>query len=155
MPFQINALPETLFADLFALPDAALHQQGIRRVFADTNPGYPCRVSLQDAEVGEELLLLNYRHLDANTPYRASHAIYVRRNAKQAQPMQDEVPDVLARRLLSVRAFDDQSEMVIADVVDGKGLPAILEAFFLQAEVAFIDVHNAKQGCFAARVSRI
>jgi Protein of unknown function (DUF1203) len=154
MTFQIHALPKAPFADLFALPDADLHRQGMRRVIADTKPGFPCRVSLQDAEIGEELLLLNYTHLDGSTPYAASHAIYVRKDATQAQPMPDAVPDVLAMRLLSVRAFDSDNLMVAADVTDGKSLSTLLNRFFSNGSVAVIHVHNAKQGCFAARVTR-
>jgi hypothetical protein len=154
MPFQIHALPKTPFQDLFALSDADLQRHGMRRVIADTRPGFPCRVSLQDADIGEELLLLNYRHLDGNTPYAASHAIYVRKDAEEARPLPGEVPAVLERRLLSVRAFDDQNLMVAADVIDGKGLASVLDAFFADAAVAFIHVHNARQGCFAARVTR-
>jgi hypothetical protein len=154
MTFQIHALPDALFAGLFRLPDDDLRARGMRRVIADSNPGFPCRVSLQDADIGEELLLLNYRHLDGNTPYAASHAIYVRKGAQQAQPLPDSVPAVLSMRLLSVRGFDDQGLMVTADVVDGKQLSATLTAFFANAAIAVIHVHNARQGCFAARVTR-
>jgi hypothetical protein len=155
MPFQIHALPKTPFTDLFTLSDADLQRQGMRRVIADTKPGFPCRVSLQDADIGEELLLLNYSHLDGNTPYAANHAIYVRKDAEQASPLPGDIPAVLATRLLSVRAFDDRNMMVAADVTDGKGLAPVLDAFFADAAVAVIHLHNAKQGCFAARVTRI
>ena len=154
MTFQIHALPAAPFADLFALSDAALQRQGMRRVIADANPGFPCRVSLQDAEIGEDLVLVNYRHLDGSTPYAASHAIYVRKAAEQSQPPPGEVPAVLATRLLSVRAYDDQNLMVAADVTDGKDLALLVDAFFSNATVAVIHVHNARQGCFAARVTR-
>jgi hypothetical protein len=143
MTFQIHALPDAPFADLFHLPDADLRAKGMRRVIADSKPGFPCRVSLQDADIGDELLLLNYCHVEGNTPYAASHAIYVRKGQQQARPLAGTVPDVLATRLLSVRAFDDNKLMVAADVIDGQKLA-----------VAVIHVHNAKQGCFAATVTR-
>ena len=63
MPFQIHALPKAQFEDLFDLHDVELERRGMLRVTADSEPGYPCRVSLQDAKVGEELILLNYQHL--------------------------------------------------------------------------------------------
>lgn len=154
MTFQIHALPKEPFADLFALSDADLQRQGMRRVIADATPGFPCRVSLQDADVGEELVLVNYRHLDGNTPYAASHAIYVRKDAEHAQPLPGDVPPVLAERLLSVRAFDAQNLMVAADVTEGTNLAALLDAMFANTDVTVIHVHNAKQGCFAARVTR-
>ncbi len=154
MSFQIHALPSAPFEDLFALSDAALAQANIVKVIADTSPGFPCRVSLEDAKTGETLLLLNYQHLDGNTPYAASHAIYVRQNVQQAQVKSGEVPEVLSRRLLSVRGFDRAKLMVDADVVDGHNLGAKLDAFFTNPAVTCVHIHNAKQGCFAASATR-
>jgi len=59
---------------LYGLNDEALIQFGARRYIADTMPGFPCRVTLKDAEPGERVLLINYVHQPADTPYRASHA---------------------------------------------------------------------------------
>lgn len=89
------------------------------RVTADSEPDYPCRVSLEDAKVGEELILMNYQHLDGKTPYASSHAIYVRKDAQQAQMKPGQVPQVLSRRLLSIRGFNQQNLMIKADVIDG------------------------------------
>ncbi len=154
MTFQIRALPKTPFEDLFALSDAELGKRNILRVTASSEPGYPCRVSLQDAKIGEELILLNYQHLDGSTPYAASHAIYVRKNAKQAHVMADRVPEVLSRRLLSVRGFNRQNLMVEADVINGQDLAEKLEELLSNAEIDFFHIHNAKQGCFAAKATR-
>src|SRR4051812_23355485 len=106
MSFRISALDRDEFAPLFGLSDAQLSERGIVRRVADRQPGFPCRVSLQDAEPGETLLLLNYEHLAVASPYRARHAIYVRENAQTAQPAEDEIPTVLRNRLLSLRAYD-------------------------------------------------
>jgi hypothetical protein len=154
MTFQIHALPKTAFEDLFGLTDAELKNRGMLRVIADSEPGYPCRVSLQDAKVGEELILMNYQNLDGNTPYAASHAIYVRKNATQAQMMPGQIPEVLSRRLLSVRGFNRQKLLVEADVTCGQDLAMKLKALFSNVDVDFVHVHNAKQGCFAAKVTR-
>ncbi|WP_331716765.1 DUF1203 domain-containing protein [Stenotrophomonas sp. MMGLT7] len=48
-------------------------------------PGFPCRVSLEEARVGEELLLLHHMHQPAHAPYRAAGPIYVRRGAVAAR----------------------------------------------------------------------
>ena len=74
---------------------------------------------MEHAELGEELLLLNFEHQPANTPYRATHAIYVRKVADQAFEAVDVVPEVLASRLLAVRAFDAQHMMIDAEVCEG------------------------------------
>src|SRR5690348_11586725 len=103
MGFRVSGLGREEFAPLFELSEAQLAAQGIVRRVADRRPGFPCRVSLQDAEPGETLLLLNYEHLPVTSPYRARHAIYVRENAQTATPAVNEIPEVLRTRLLSLR----------------------------------------------------
>src|SRR5437868_2471411 len=108
MTFQITALPAEPFAALFDLSDEALAERLAVRVIADAKPGYPCRVSLADAEPGEELILVNHQHQPSATPYQAAHAVFVRKGARQAQPEAGEVPEQLSSRMLSLRAFDGQ-----------------------------------------------
>jgi len=154
MGFRISGLDRDQFASLFGLSDAQLSERGIVRRVADRQPGFPCRVSLQDAEPGETLLLLNYEHLAVASPYRASHAIYVRENAQTAQPAVNEIPTVLRNRLLSLRAYDGAGMMVEADVVHGTDVEPVIERILAEQNVEFIHVHNAKPGCFAARIDR-
>lgn len=154
MSFQISALPLEAFQPLFGLSDAELAGRGAVRRIVDRSPGFPCRVSLEDAAPGEAVLLVNYEHQPARTPYRSSHAIFVREGATQARPAVGEVPEVLRRRLLSVRAFDANGMMIDADVVDGLELETLIERMFASAEVACLHVHNARPGCYAARVNR-
>jgi len=154
MNFRITALDGADFAPLFALSDAELAARGARRVVADASPGFPCRVSLADAEPGETLILFNHESLAANSPYRACHAVFVREGAEQAEPAPGEVPLMLRRRLLSVRGFDAGAMMVDADVIDGETLGGHLEALFARPEIAFVHIHNAKPGCFAAAAVR-
>ena len=154
MRFQISGLPVAPFSPLFGLSDAELARQGIVRHTADTSPGFPCRVSLRDAEVGETLLLLNYEHLAVATPYRSRYAIYVREHAEEARVALNEVPAVLRRRLLSLRAFDQRGMLLEADVADGSDIERLIEHMFERSEVSYLHVHNAKPGCFAARVDR-
>jgi hypothetical protein len=154
MAFQISALPEAQFADLFTLTDDALRDRSIVRVTALADTGYPCRVSLSDAKKGETPLVLNYAQIEGAPPYAARHAIYVRETATQAVPLPNEIPPALRTRVLSVRAFDEHSMMLNADVVDGADVGPMLDAMFADNAVAHIDIHNAKQGCFAARAHR-
>ena len=155
MNFQIHALPPEGFAALFALSDAQLADKRARRVVADQPGAFPCRVSLTDAEVGDELILTNYSHLDERSPYRASHAVYVRKGVMQAVPEPGDVPAVLAKRLLSVRAFGRDHMMTNADVVDGQNLAEKLRHMFADPAVEYVHIHNAKQGCFAAKATRV
>ena len=115
MSFRISALPTARFKPLFALSDEELAARGAKRLIVDKCPGFPCRVSLMDAQVGEVVLLTNYEHQTASSPYRAAHAIFVRENAHEARPQVDEVPQALRSRLLSVRGFDGKGMMIDAD----------------------------------------
>jgi hypothetical protein len=155
MSFQVSGLPVAQFAPLFGLSDAELAKQDIVRHTADKSPGFPCRVSMRDAEAGETLLLLNFEHLAVASPYRARYAIYVREYAEEARVPVDEIPEVLRRRLLSLRAFDKRGMLLNADVADGREIEPLIGHMFADRGVEYIHVHNAKPGCFAARVDRV
>lgn len=154
MSFQIIALDVDQFTHLFGQDDETLARHGVRRMVADSNPGYPCRVSLQDAEIGETVLLLNFEHQPASTPYRSSHAIFIRERAARAQPARNEVPEMFRHRLLSVRAFDARGMMVEADVVEGHDLESLITRLLSNASADYLHIHNARLGCYAARVAR-
>ena len=110
---------------------------------------------MRDASVGERLLLLNHVCQPANTPYRATHAIFVREGAEHAYDRVDEVPEVMRTRLLSLRAYDAEGMMLDADVVDGKEIEAVISRFFVSPHVAYIHAHNAKRGCYSGRIDRV
>jgi hypothetical protein len=153
MAFRITGLSPEPFRPLFDLSDEALQRIGARRVFAD-EPRLPCRVSVAHAELGEELLLLNYEHQPAPTPYRATHAIYVRKVADRAFDAVDTVPNVLTSRVLSVRAFDAEHMMIDADVCEGERTRELFDSFLANARTSYLQVHYARRGCYAARVER-
>jgi hypothetical protein len=152
MRFVIHGLDPAPFLPLFALSDAELAARSMRRRFVDERPGAPCRVSLDDAALGEEVLLLPYRHHDVATPFRAEGPIYVRR-AAQAHFV-DELPPFLASRLLSLRAYDTSGMLVTADVTAGIEARALLDRQLADPTVAYIHIHFARPGCFACRIDR-
>jgi hypothetical protein len=154
MSFRATGLSPSHFEPLFALSDAELAAQGIRRMVADEKPGFPCRVTLEDAEPGERLLLLPFEHQPAHSPYRASGPIFVRERAAQAFDMTGVVPLVLRGRMLSLRGYDAQDCIVEADVVSGDTAEEAITRFFANANVGYIHIHNAKRGCFACRIDR-
>lgn len=153
MTYMIKGLPLERFAPLFTLNDAELAAQGARRVIAD-DASFPCRVSLEDAAVGETLILLNHVSHDVEGPYRASHAILVREQAQEIAPLLDCTPSVFAKRTLSLRGFDANGDLVASRV----SLPAehdrAIRALLSSAQVDRIDAHNAGHGCFSARIER-
>jgi len=152
--FQLLGLPFEPFAHYFHLPYATLRDLGMRRVVATQRPGFPCRVSLCDAAVGEELLLLPYLHQAGNSPYRASGPIFVRQGAEQCVLAPGVVPDYVKLRLMSVRAYDASHLMTDAAVCEGTEVAAVLDNLFRREDVAYIHLHNAKRGCFSCRAVR-
>jgi hypothetical protein len=154
MSFQLIALPFEPFAPLFSLSDDELAERDMRRVVATEKPGYPCRVSLADAEVGEELLLLPFTHQPARSPYRESGPIFVRKLARRHAPAACEVPDYVRLRLMSVRAYDTSHQMIDAAVCEGVSVAQTILKMFENVDVAYIHLHNAKRGCFSCRVDR-
>ncbi len=154
MSFRITGLDPAPFRRLYGLADDELATLGVKRSTADAKPGFPDRVELRDAEPGETVLLLNYVHQPAETPYRASHAIFVREGAERAYEGVDETPDCLRLRMLSLRVFDAAGMMVDADLADGRDLEAAIERLFGDPAAAYIHAHYAKRGCYAARIDR-
>jgi hypothetical protein len=154
MTFRITGLSSAPFQPLFALSDQALAQLGVQRYVADKKPAFPDRIELRDAEIGETLLLLNYTHQPANTPYRASHAIFVLEGATTTYDRVNEIPEALRVRTLSLRAFDNSHQMVDADLVEGQQLEDAVDRLLSSSRVAYIQAHYAKRGCYAARIER-
>lgn len=154
MAFKAIALDPAQFAAWTTLGDADLARRGARRQIADASPGFPCRISLEDAEVGEPLVLLPFEHHPVDTPYRAAGPVYVREEANRWPAPVDVVPPVLRTRLLSVRAYDAHGMMQNADVVEGAALEACIGALFADETTDYLHVHFARQGCYACRVER-
>jgi hypothetical protein len=152
--FRIVGLPLAHFQPLFSLDDNELAEKGARRLIVDAKPGFPCRVSLQDAEIGERIILLPFVHHDVESPYRATGAIFVRETAKQIEPAPGEIPDVVASRIISVRAYNDKGIMVNASVTPGRELESQIEDFFGDAKISYLHLHNAAAGCYSCRVER-
>jgi hypothetical protein len=153
MAFRIRGLPAEVFAHWFALDDAELAQRNAVRRVVDAEFAFPCRISLTDAEVGDEVLLINHEHLPVESPYRSRHAIYIRAGETTCDVV-DRVPDMLRRRLLSLRAFDAAGMMTDCDVVEGRDLEAAVERLFASPGAAYLHAHFARPGCYAARIER-
>jgi hypothetical protein len=153
MSFRIRGLDAAAFAPLFSLQDHELEALGARRVRADGPDAYPCRVSLKRAAAGEELLLLNHVHQpNPASPYRASGPIFV--SLSETGSYRGELPPILRDRLLSLRAYDGEALIVDAEVGEGDQVLGLIERFLANPQVAHVDAHFARRGCFAARIER-
>lgn len=153
MTYRIKGLEPAAFAPLFELDNAELEAKGMARMTVD-NPNFPCRISLRDCELGDEVILLNHLSHDGNNPYRASHAIFVSKSAAEAADYADTVPPALDRRILSLRAFDAQGMMVEAALAQPGEADPVIRKLLGNPAAAHIDAHNAIRGCFAARIDR-
>jgi hypothetical protein len=153
MTYAITGLDPDPFAPLFALDDAALAARGARRVTASADRGFPCRISLDDAKAGEELILLHHTSHDVDTPYRSAYAIYVRQGV-EAATYTDTTPPVFEGRPLALRGFDAAGMLQAARLAGPGEADAAIRSLFADDAIAYIDAHNAAHGCFAARVTR-
>lgn len=154
MHFRIRGLPAEPFLPLAGLPEEALAAQGVQRRVADAQPGFPDRIALRDAQPGERVLLLNYEHQPAASPYRSRHAIFVVEGERRTFDAVDTVPQVLRRRMLALRAFDAAGMIVGAELVEGAQVERAIESLFGLDEAAYLHAHFAARGCYAARIDR-
>jgi hypothetical protein len=153
MSFTISGLPVETFAPLFGLGDAALAEHGAVRVIADEGR-YPCRIGLEDARPGESLLLVNFEHQAAATPYRSNYAIFVNEAARETRRLEGELPPVLRGRSIALRGFDAAGMLLGAELMLNDDVEAGIGRLFANPAVAYLHAHNAAYGCFAARIDR-
>ena len=151
MSFRITGLPAEDFSHLFSLDDVELATLGAIRRTAQ-HPA-PCRISLTDATPGEEVLLTNYEHHAVDSPYRMRFAIYVRKGEATYDKI-GEVPEQLRKRTLAARAFDKNGMMIGRELIEGAELEAAIERLFAEPGAAYLHLHYAAPGCYAAKVER-
>lgn len=154
MTYRISGLEPSQFAHLVGLSDEELQHHGAVRMTANGQPTFPCRIQLDDAKAGETLLLLNHVSHEGNNPYQARHAIFVSESALEPAVYEDEIPPALARRILSLRAFDAKGMMTDAALTQPGEADTAIRRLLDNEAVDHIDAHNAIRGCFAARIER-
>jgi hypothetical protein len=154
MSYRITGLDREPFAAYFDMDDAALAEKGAVRVTAGADKGWPCRISLEDAKTGEQLILLNHVSHDVATPYRSAYAIYLRENASMAAEYVDQTPPVFEGRPMAFRAFDTDGMLRDAALALPGQADAKIRELFDSDEIAYIHAHNAAHGCFSAKVER-
>ena len=154
IPFKFIALPYDRFANLFTMSDEELRALGALWRIVDQKPGFPCRVSLTDAEVGERVLLVQFVYHDVSSPYHASGAIFVRKDVRTVSPAVNEIPSMFNHRLLSVRGYDTAGMLIDAEVVNGSDLEDGIGRLFADENVSYLHIHNAAPGCYNCAVVR-
>ena len=154
MTYVVRGLDPRPYRPLFARSDEQLASRGVLRVMVTKKPSFPCRVTLEDRDPGESMLLVNHVSHDVPNPYRASHAIFVTEGPFEAAEFVDEVPPVFVGRILSLRGFDPQGMMVDAELARPGEADAVIRSLFANPSIDRIHAHNATRGCFAAEIER-
>ncbi len=154
MTYRIRGLDPQQFKPLFVMDPEGLKRARATRTTAGNDGRYPCRVSLRDADPGDELALLHFTNHDVETPYRNAFAIYVRKSASEAADYIDELPPVLRARPIALRGYDAGGNLVQAALAIDDDVDHSLRALLDDPAIAYIDAHNAMHGCFAARIER-
>jgi len=100
------------------------------------------------------VLLVNYAHQTAPTPYRSNYAIYVSEAARETRRLAGELPPVLRGRPIALRAFDAAGMLIGAELALDDNVADAIERRFENPDAAYLHAHNAAYGCFAARIDR-
>ncbi len=156
MTFRISGLSPQPFQHLFGLSDEELKAHTAIRYQADGTRKFTDRIEMRNAEPGETVLLVNHECQGADTPYRATHAIFVLEGAStpwMGRP--GEVPEIMRIYLQSLRGFSEEGMLLEADVALGEDVSPTIERLFQNPQVSYIHAHNAKQGCYAGRIDRL
>jgi hypothetical protein len=153
MTYRVTGLNPAPYKPLYWLSDEELEARGIVRMTVD-GPGFPCRVSLTDRDVGETVLLVNHVSHDVANPYRASHAIFVTEGADVPAQYVDQIPPAFETRILSLRAFGKDGMMADALLTQPGEAEAGIRKLFANPAVETIHAHNATRGCFSAKIER-
>lgn len=109
---------------------------------------------MRDAQVGDSLLLLNHQHQPANSPYQSSHAILVLEGATRNYTAINEISEVMAHRLLSLRGFNAADKIEDGRVVPGAKADAAIRDMLSNKKIHYIHAHNAGHGCYSGLIER-
>jgi len=153
--FIISGIKQNEVQHLFCLNERELQAKGIFKIKVDEKPGFPCRISLEDVNIGEEILAFSYEHHKVNSPYRSSGPVFVRFGVEEASLGKNEMPEMLNHRYLSLRAYDNEGMKIDATTIQGKTLEDTIQTIFDNEKVRYIQVHNAKPGCYICQIDRM
>lgn len=155
MNFIIESLDYKHFEYLSKLNEDELIQKNIVKQLVDKKPSFPCRITLEDAEIGEEVFLLNFVFHAVNSPYKASGPIYIRPHKEQKFCEINEIPSLFLTRIISLRGYNHKQMLIFAEVFEGKELKNKIQKAFENQEIEYLHIHNAKFGCYFAQAKRV
>ena len=151
--FKIKAIQND-FNHLFKLSAEELAANNIQKMIVNEKPGFPCRVSLEDAEIGEEVLLLPFEYHKTSSPYHASGPIFIRKNAIKANLNMNDIPKMLFQRQQTLRAYDTDGMMIHALTPTINEIKREIQTLFTNPKTSYIQIHNTHPGCYNCQVDR-
>jgi hypothetical protein len=152
--FRIVAIDNN-YNELFKLTEKELADKSMIKMIVDQKPGYPCRVTLEDAEVGEEVLLFPFEYHKTKSPYKASGPIFIRKNTLKATLEINKIPEMLFKRNQTLRAYDKNGIMINAISPETSELKKGIETLFSNSIASYIQIHNTNPGCYNCQVNRV
>mgnify|MGYP000075082477 CR=1 FL=1 len=152
--FKISPIGNT-YNQLFELTTEELAEKNMVKMLVDATPGFPCRVSLEDAEIGEEVLLLPLEYHKTTSPYKASGPVFIRKNAVKADLAVNEIPVMLYKRQQTLRVYNTNGMMIAAKSPSTDALRKEIKTLFKNPKASYIQIHNTNPGCYNCQINRI
>jgi hypothetical protein len=128
--------------------------QALRPIRVDDSPGYPCRVCLRDAAVGDEVFLIAHRASPVEHPHSVVGPVYIHAHACAPWAAAGSLPPVVRTRRLAVRAYDSGGDLIACELAEGAAVEAAITRLFEDSRAAALHLHFARAGCFACRLER-
>jgi len=76
------------------------------------------------------------------------------RKGEKTYDQVNEVPEQLRKRTLAARSFDSDGMMIDRELVEGTQLEGAIDRLLGKQRAAYLHLHYAAPGCYAARVDR-
>lgn len=147
-PFLIQPLHDDDLTRLWQLSKTELATQNAQRIEVGSKPSYPCRISLEDAEIGETVIGVPYTFNKSKSFYQASGPIFMRQNVSPYRSKRGHVPTMLLSRLLSLRSYCVDGYLQTAEVIPGNKLADYLAEPERFSTTHYVHIHNARTGCY-------
>jgi hypothetical protein len=153
-PIRVEAIPSHVADAVRSTRRDGHGNADLHPILVDEQPGYICRHCLEDPAVGESVYLFSYSPFERPVPYGSLGPVFIHTTECPRYDDTGRLPRSLRHRLLSLRAYGTDDRLLNADVAPGEGADEVLDRFFQDPGVAYVDIHNARPGCFNCRVRR-
>jgi hypothetical protein len=139
-----------------AFRDGAPDSNGQRPERSVSDGSAPCRLSLRLIPEGAPMLILGFRPFATMQPYAECGPIFL--SADPVEPWTgDGVPPILASSpRYMIRGYSAAERIVYGSgaIVDAEALEQAVAERLERADIAFVHIRSAANGCFQCRAAR-